>query len=201
MRVDVASKTRRVCFITTIILCCFTLSACGTSNDIKAAITEPPVNFSSVTFGQLKLRLPISMVQSIAVLPLGFSNLAIRSQAGTDVDIHIGTLDNFQDSMTQYGSKGILDTSVKTFDGFFSELVNLVGTQNYPKLQKVMEINSAIKANKYARDNPSVYQFDFAKEKHLYIVFSNPKYVSEIYYLKGPMSDADADVISSGIRN
>ena len=201
MHVAMASGARRVGWVAIIFLCCLKLSACGTSNDIKTEITNTPVNFSSITFGLLKLRLPISMVQSVTVLPLGFSNLAIRSQSGTEVDIHLGTLDNFQDSMAQYVSKGILDGSVKTFDGFFSELVNLVGTQNYPKLQKIMEINSAIKAKKYARDNPSLYRFDFAKEKHLYIVFSNPKYVSEIYYLKGTMSDADADAISAGITN
>lgn len=185
-----------------IFLSCMALYACSSSTlkNTKADAANTSVKLATVTFGQLKLRLPISMLQSVTVLPLGFSNLTIHSQTG-DAEIHIGTLDNFQENMAQYVSKGILDESVKTFDGFFSELVNLVGTQNYPKLQKVMEINTATNAKKYARENPSLYRFDFAKEKHVYIVFSNPKYVTEIYYLKGAISDADFDAISAGIRN
>ena len=113
----------------------------------------------------------------------------------------MGTLENFQDKMAQYVAKGFLSDSVTTFDGFFSELTNLVGTRNYPKLQNAMGVNFAKSAKKYPRDNPSLYRFDFAKEKHVYIVFSNPRYVAEIYFLKGAISDADMDAISSGIRN
>ena len=140
------------------------------------------------------------MVQSVIVLPLGFNNLAIRSQSANHPDLHMGTLDNFQANIAQYVSKGFLEETVNTFDGFFSELVNLVGTQNYPTLQKIMEVDSATSAKKYARDNPSLYRFDFAKEKHIYFVFSNPKSVAEIYYLKGMISDADFDAIASGIQ-
>ena len=35
----------------------------------------------------------------------------------------------------------------------------------------------------------------------MYIVFDNPKYVAEIYYLKGAISDADADAITSGLKD
>lgn len=192
---------RPISLLSVLLLCCLELAACGASKEIKPHAANSPAKFSTITFGQLKLRLPGSMVQSVSVLSVGFKNLVIRSQNGNHSEIYIGTLDNFQDSMATYISKGILSDSIKTFDGFFSELVNVVGTQNYPKLQKIMEVHSAVSAKKYPRDNPSVYQFNFAKEKHMYIVFDNPKYVAEIYYLKGAISDADADAISSGITD
>ena len=199
-RVSMAMDWRWVSFIAVLFVYCFGLYACSTAKGTKENIATRPVKFSTLTFGQLKLKLPISMVPP-ATDPLGSSNLTIRSQTGKNPEIYVGRLDNFEDSMAQYVAKGILDDSIKTFDGFFSELVNLVGTQNYPKLQKIMEIGSATAAKKYTRDGISLYRFDFAKEKHVYIVFSNPKYVAEIYYLKGAISDADFDAIAAGIRS
>ncbi|MBI3774494.1 MAG: hypothetical protein HY273_02895 [Gammaproteobacteria bacterium] len=169
--------------------------------DTKTDATATAPKFSNVTFGQLKLRLPASMVLSTNVPSQRLKNPGLRSQSGSHPDIRVGTLDNFEDKIAQYVELGILDDSVQTFDGFFSELVNLVGTRNYPKLQKVMGINTATSAKKYPRENPSVYRFDSAKQKQVYIVFSNPKYIAEVYYLKGPMSDADIDAISAGIKN
>lgn len=182
-------------------LCCFVLYACSASKETRKNITNRPVKFSVITLGQLKLRLPLPMVEPVTLLPPKSGNLIIRSQTGKNADIHVGTLENFEDNMAQYVSQGILDDSIKTFDGFFSELVNLTGTRNYLKLQKIMEIDSATNAKKYTRDGISLYRFDFAKEKHIYIVFSNPKYIAEIYYLKGAISDADFDAIASGIRD
>ena len=190
-----------ISFLSILLLCGFALGACGASNKAKRHVMNSPAKFFTPTLGQLKLRLPVLMAQTSTVLPAGFKNLVIRSQNGNHSEIYIGTLDNFQDSMATYISKGILSDFIKTFDGFFSELVNVVGTQNYPKLQKIMDVHSAVSAKKYLRDNPSVYQFNFAKEKHMYIVFNNPKYVAEIYYLKGAISDADADAIVSGIKD
>ncbi len=192
---------RPISFLSVLLLCCLQLAACGASKEIKPHAANSPAKFFTATLGQLKLRLPVSMAQTSTVLPAGFKNLVIRSQNGNHSEIYIGTLDNFQDSMTTYIAKGILSDSIKTFDGFFGELVNVVGTQNYPKLQKVMEVQSAASAKQYPRNNPSVYQFNFAKEKHMYIVFDNPKYVAEIYYLKGAISDADADAITSGLKD
>jgi len=198
--VMVMGWVRPVSFLA-ILLCCVALSACSAASETKANVARFPAKFSTVTYGQLKLRLPVSMVQSAGVLPVGPANSAIRSQTGSHPSIRMGTLENFQDKIAQYVAKGFLNDSVTTFDGFFSELTRLVGTRNYPKLQNVMGVNFAKSAKKYTRDNPSLYRFDFAKERHIYIVFSNPRYVAEIYYLKGAISDADMDAISSGIRN
>ncbi len=200
-RASMAMDWRRLSFIAVLFVYCFGLYACGTAKEAKQNIAIRPLKFSTLTFGQLKLKLPISMVPPATDPPLGSSNLTIRSQTGKNADIHLGTLDNFEESMGQYVAKGILDDSIKTFDEFFNELVNLTGTQNYPNLQKIMEIDSATAAKKYTRDGISLYRFDFAKEKHVYIVFSNPKYVAEIYYLKGAISDVDFDAIAAGIRS
>lgn len=179
----------------------FGLYACDALRVAKVEPAATPAKFSTVTFGQLKLRLPTSMVLPGTGLPVGFKKLAIQSQTGNHRSIRIGTLDNFQDKITQYIANGMLTESVQTFDEFFSELVNLVGTQNYPKLQKIMRVNTAISAKKYVRGNPTLYRFDFAKKKYIYIVFSNPKYVAEVYYLKGAISDADFAAIVAGIKS
>jgi len=203
LRVKVEGGKQPVIILAMLFVACAGLSACGASREAKLKSNDAhfPAKYSTVTYGQLKLRLPVSMAPSAGVLPVGSDNTAIRSQSGKRPGLRMGTLENFQDKMAQYVAKGFLSDSVTTFDGFFSELTNLVGTRNYPKLQNAMGVNFAKSAKKYPRDNPSLYRFDFAKEKHVYIVFSNPRYVAEIYFLKGAISDADMDAISSGIRN
>ena len=185
-----------------LLFCCFELVACSASKETKVEEVVPvPAKFATFTLGQLKLHLPVSMLQPTGVFSVGSNNLAIHSQSASHPKLRVETLDNFQDRMARYLARGILDDSIKTFDGFFSELVNLVGTRNYLKLQKNMGVNVAISAKKYKRDNPAVYQFDFLEAKHIYIVFSNPKNIAEIYSLKGEISDADVEAIISGIRN
>ena len=201
MQVKAIGWTRHFSFFAMVFLCCLGLYACGATREAKAHVVKTTTRFSIVTFGQLKLQLPLSMMQSVIVRPASFNNLTIRSQSGRQPDINIGTLSNFQDDIAQYVSQGILDESITTFDAFFSELIHLVGTRNYPKLQMIMGIDTAKSAKKYKRTNPTLYRFNFAKEKHLYFVFSNPKSVAEVYYMKGRISDADFNAIAAGIRN
>ena len=201
MQVKAIGWTRHISFFAIVCLCCLGLYACSATREAKANVVKTSTRFSTITFGQLKLQLPLSMMQSVVVRPASFNNLTIRSQTGRQPNIHMGTLNNFQDDIAQYASQRIVDESVTTFDAFFSELINLVGTRNYPKLQKIMGIETARSAKKYKRTNPTLYRFNFAKEKHIYFVFSNPKSVAEIYYMKGMISDADFNAIASGIRS
>lgn len=201
MQVKAIGWTRHLSVFAVVFLCCLALYACSATREAKAHVVKTTTRFSTITFGQLKLQLPLSMMQSVIVRPTSFNNLTIRSQRGRQPDINMGTLSNFQDDIAQYISQGILDESITTFDAFFSELIHLVGTRNYPQLQKIMGIETARSAKKYKRSNPTLYRFNFAKEKHLYFVFSNPKSVAEIYYMKGRISDADLNAIAAGIRN
>lgn len=192
-------------FFACLLLCASpaTISQAGTDG---APIPQTPAGVdglrSTVVFGQLRIELPFSMVSQIVVLPLGFPNLAIGANNASNADlIHFGIMDKFGKTLELYKQKGVIgeaaaENAEKFFDTLSDAVQNKLASGN--KLRKLMDVEDAISTTK--RDLPTLklYRFDLASAKHLYVF---PKGNSDVYYIKGAMTEEQASALVSGLAH